>query len=109
MPRVRELTPQEAHAAWTAGELTIVDVREQVEYDTTHVPGVPLLPMSEIIERVDELPEGDLVIICRSGARSAQVADWLNAQGDWGDVANLAGGIIAWAAAGLPYEGPPPG
>lgn len=106
---MKDMTPREAHAAWTAGEVEIVDVREQNEYDTTHVPGMPLIPMSEIMVRVDELPTGrPLVIFCRSGRRSAQVADYLTATGEHGEVANLVGGIIAWAEEGLPYEGPPP-
>ena len=48
------------------------------------------------------------MILCRSGSRSARVADHLNAEGEHGEVANLEGGIIAWAADGLPYEGEPP-
>ena len=108
MPRdVQDMTPQQAHAAWSAGEVTIVDVREQAEHDATRIPGIPLLPMSELLERIDELPEGPLAILCRSGRRSAQVADYLNATGEH-TAANLEGGIIAWAQAGLPYEGEPP-
>lgn len=103
-----ELTPQEAYAAWTAGEAVILDVREQSEHDQTRVPGVPLIPMSEIMDRLDEVPAGRLVIMCRSGMRSAQVAAYLNGVGSYGNVANLAGGIIAWSDAGLPYEGDPP-
>lgn len=65
--------------------------------------------MSELLARVDELPTGrPLAVICRSGARSAQVADYLTATGDHGEVGNVTGGIIAWAAEGLPYEGEPP-
>jgi len=104
---MEDMTPQEAHAAWTAGDIAIVDVREQHEHDTTRIPGVPLLPMSELMERIDELPDAPLAIICRSGRRSAQVADHLNATGER-DAANLEGGIIGWAQAGLPYEGEPP-
>jgi rhodanese-related sulfurtransferase len=106
---VTELAVQEAHAAWSAGELAIVDCREQDEHDATRIEGVPLIPMSEFLARVDELP-GDrpLAIICRSGSRSAQVADYLTATGEHGEVANVEGGIIAWAADGLPYEGEPP-
>jgi rhodanese-related sulfurtransferase len=106
---VTELAVQEAHAAWSAGELAIVDCREQDEHDATRIEGVPLIPMSEFLARVDELP-GDrpLAIICRSGSRSAQVADYLTATGEHGEVANVEGGIIAWAAGGLPYEGESP-
>ncbi len=99
----------EAHRRWSAGDLVIIDCREQQEHDATRVDGMPLIPMSEFLARVDELPGGrPLAIFCRSGARSAQVADYLTAAGDHGEVANVAGGIIAWAAAGLPYEGDPP-
>jgi rhodanese-related sulfurtransferase len=99
----------EAHRRWAAGDLVIIDCREEQEHEATRVDGVPLIPMSEFLARVDELPEGPpLAILCRSGARSAQVADYLTATGEHGDVANVAGGIIAWAAEGLPYEGDPP-
>jgi rhodanese-related sulfurtransferase len=103
-----ELSPTEAYDAWQAGDVVIVDVREQAEHDRTHVPGVMLIPMSEIQTRVGELPEGELVIMCRSGARSAQVAGFLEGLGTYDDVANLDGGIIGWAAEGLPYEGEAP-
>ncbi|MBY0397472.1 MAG: rhodanese-like domain-containing protein [Thermoleophilia bacterium] len=102
-----ELSVREAHRAWQAGELAIVDCRERDEHDATRVPGVPLIPMSEFLERIDELPEGRLAILCRSGSRSAQVADYL-AAGERDEVANVEGGIIAWAAEGLPYEGEVP-
>lgn len=106
---MRIVSPTEAHRAWSAGEAQIVDCREQVEHEVSRVPGVPLLPMSEIVERAGELPEGTpLVIMCRSGARSAQVAEWLSAGGRGDAVANLEGGILAWVADGLPYEGEPP-
>jgi rhodanese-related sulfurtransferase len=105
---VKELSAQEAHAAWTAGEAAIIDVREENEFDAVRVPGVPLIPMSELIGRIHELPEGPLVIMCRSGARSASVAEYLEQEGGREDVANLEGGIIAWASSGLPCEGEPP-
>lgn len=104
-----DLTVREAHAALTAGEITVVDCRETPEHESQHVPGTILLPMSELMGRIDELPtDRPLAILCRSGNRSGRVADHLNAQGEWGDVANIEGGIIAWAAEGLPYEGAVP-
>jgi rhodanese-related sulfurtransferase len=106
---VKVYSPQEAFAAWQAGEVAIVDCREQREYDNNHVEGMPLIPMSELMDRLDEIPTGKpLVMFCRSGNRSGQVADYLNNTGDFGDVANMEGGILAWAAQGLPYEGAPP-
>ena len=104
-----DYTAREAYDAWTAGEVAIVDCREETEHAMTRVPGVPLVPMSEIVDRVDDLPDDrPLVMLCRSGSRSAQVADWLVANGERDEVANLDGGIIAWAVEGLPYEGATP-
>ena len=104
-----DLSVRDAHAAWRAGELAIVDCREQEEHDATRVEGGPLIPRSEFLARIDELPaDRPLAILCRSGSRSAQVADYLTATGEHGDVANVEGGIIAWAAEGLPLAGEPP-
>ena len=64
---MRQMTPREAHDAWRRGELHIVDVREESEHLATHVPGVPLVPMSQILDRVDEVPhDRPLAIMCRS-------------------------------------------
>jgi rhodanese-related sulfurtransferase len=104
------MQPEEAHAAWSAGEVAIVDVREEAEHDRSRVAGVPLVPMSELLDRVDELPrDRPLVLICRSGSRSYSVGEYLEANEGFDGTVNLEGGIIAWAAAGLPYEGEPPG
>jgi rhodanese-related sulfurtransferase len=106
---MRVYSPTEAHAAWIAGDVALVDCRERVEHEVTRIAGVPLIPMSEFLERLDDLPtDRPVVMVCRSGARSGQVADYLNAEGRHGEVANLEGGILAWAADGLPYEGEPP-
>jgi rhodanese-related sulfurtransferase len=106
---VIEYSVTEAHRLWTEGAIAIVDVREQSEHDATRVEGVPLIPMSELLANIDELPtDRPLAILCRSGNRSGQVADYLTATGEYGDVANIEGGIIAWAVQGLPYEGEPP-
>jgi rhodanese-related sulfurtransferase len=106
---VKVYTAKAAHDAWRAGGLAILDVREEDEHEATRIPDVPLIPMSELLERIDEVPaDCPLAIVCRSGARSAHVAEYLTEQGEHGEVANLEGGIIAWAAEGLPYEGEPP-
>ena len=105
---MKDLTPSEAREKWQAGEVAIVDVREPDEIATTHVSGMLNIPMSELQDRLDELPEGHLAIFCRSGNRSGQVADYLNNLGDYGEVANIEGGILGWAADGLPYEGAVP-
>lgn len=82
----------------------LVDVREQNEYDDQHIPGSILIPLSEFAERFEELPKDKpLVMQCRSGARSARAGEHLLANG-YTDVVNMAGGILAWAEAGLETE-----
>lgn len=104
-----EYSVAQAHALWSAGDLTIIDVREDDEHEATRVAGVPLIPMSELMARIDEIPtDTPVALLCRSGARSGRVADYLTAAGEHGEVANIEGGIIAWAAEGLPYEGEAP-
>lgn len=81
----------------------IVDVREANEVRAVRASGVVHIPMSEFLERVDEVPDADTVyIICASGARSARVAQYLEQRGI--DAVNVAGGTIAWEEAGLPVE-----
>lgn len=79
---------------------TLLDVREDDEWRAGHVAGSVHLPMSAIQRRTAELPAGDLVVVCRSGHRSGQVAAWLIGAGR--QAANLTGGLQAWAARGLP-------
>jgi len=106
---MKEFTVTEVHELMAQDAAVVIDVREDAELATQHVPGMVHIPMSEIQARLDELPEErDLVIFCRSGNRSGQVADLLSSLGDWGEVANCTGGILEWARAGLPYEGAPP-
>jgi rhodanese-related sulfurtransferase len=97
-----ELSATEVAAALERGELAAVDVRESGEWDAGHIAGALWIPMGEFADRVSELPEGRLAIVCRSGARSGVVADWLVHSGV--DAVNLTGGMEAWHAASLPIE-----
>lgn len=82
----------------------VIDVREQWEYDEGHIPGVTLVPMGEIAARLSEIPQDkEVILTCRSGNRSGQVADFLRQQG-YDNVHNMEGGILAWEAAGLPVD-----
>ncbi|MFD1505657.1 rhodanese-like domain-containing protein [Georgenia yuyongxinii] len=80
--------------------IVILDVREQDEWDAGHAPGAVHIPMGELPARVDDLPDGDLLVVCRSGGRSARSVAWLNHSGY--DAYNLEGGMKDWQAAGLP-------
>ncbi|HVI37242.1 MAG TPA: rhodanese-like domain-containing protein [Gaiellales bacterium] len=97
-----ELSAAEVAAALERGELTAVDVREPGEWEAGHIAGALWIPMGELADRISELPEGRLAIVCRSGARSGVVADWLERSGI--DAVNLAGGMQSWHAASLPIE-----
>ncbi|WP_291423013.1 rhodanese-like domain-containing protein [Deinococcus sp.] len=100
---MKETTPAEGQKMLTNGAL-LVDVREPNEYSEIHAQGALLLPLSELESRFSELPKDrPLLMICRSGARSARAGEYLLAQG-YSDVTNLAGGTLAWAEAGLPVE-----
>ncbi|OLF18365.1 rhodanese-like domain-containing protein [Actinophytocola xanthii] len=82
-------------------DTTLLDVREQDEWDAGHAPDALHIPMSELAGRLGELPEDrDVLVICRSGGRSARVTEYLNANG-W-DARNVDGGMQSWQAAGRP-------
>jgi rhodanese-related sulfurtransferase len=82
----------------------LLDVREVDEWDCGHAPHAVHLPMSELMARIDEVPEDrEVYVICKVGGRSAQVVGYLNAQGR--ETVNVAGGMLAWAAAGRPLVG----
>src|SRR5262245_51571905 len=98
---VPQLDPQEARQAIATGA-AVLDVREQDEWDAGHLAGSQHVPLSELGGRLDEVPaEGALLVVCRSGARSDMVASHLDAAGR-DECANLAGGLQAWVAEGLP-------
>ncbi|MDH4061922.1 MAG: rhodanese-like domain-containing protein [Aquincola sp.] len=96
------------HSLEEAGrDVQIVDVRETVEFDGPlgHIPGAMLIPMDQLPARLAELDRSrPVVTVCRSGTRSAQAAVLLGKAGV-SNVANLAGGMLRWRAAGHAVEG----
>jgi phage shock protein E len=84
--------------------VVMLDVREPSEYQAGHIPGIKLLPMGEVANRLSEIPKDKPVIVtCHSGNRSGQVAKYLRDQG-YTNIHNMSGGIAAWEAAGYPVE-----
>lgn len=80
----------------------IVDVREPNEYMQVRARGAVLLPLGRLNGRVKDLPrDRELLLMCRTGGRSQNATQFLQAQG-FDNVTNVSGGIVAWHAAGLP-------
>lgn len=102
--RVRDLTPQEVARAVKEGHVVLVDVRESNETAVERFPGAVLVPLSSFDPATIPAPPGcEVVFACRSGRRSVTASLAAQEQGFSYD-AHLAGGILAWKAAGLPTE-----
>lgn len=80
--------------------LLVLDVREDDEWEAGHVEDSLHIPLMSLGERYVEVGSGQVLVVCRSGHRSAQAADYLVQQGF--DAVNLEGGLMAWHAAGRP-------
>jgi DMSO/TMAO reductase YedYZ molybdopterin-dependent catalytic subunit/rhodanese-related sulfurtransferase/glyoxylase-like metal-dependent hydrolase (beta-lactamase superfamily II) len=95
-----EVGAQAAKALVDAGAL-MLDVREPDEWQAGHAPEASLLPTGQVLDHRGDFPvDRRIVVTCRSGGRSAAVTELMRG---WGiDAVNLAGGMCAWAAAGLP-------
>jgi rhodanese-related sulfurtransferase len=96
---VKDISAKEFLDRRSAGtDMTLLDVREDWELAVAPVPSPTVhIPMGAIAQRIGELDANkETVVICRSGARSGQVAQWLDARG-FTSVFNLSGGILAWS------------
>jgi rhodanese-related sulfurtransferase len=103
-PRVRDLTPEEVARGLTEGRMLLVDVRELNETAIERYPGALVVPLSTFDPARISNPQGrEVVFACRSGRRSVTASQAAQAAGLPYD-AHLAGGILAWKAAGLPTE-----
>ncbi|WP_299426361.1 rhodanese-like domain-containing protein [uncultured Meiothermus sp.] len=100
-----ELTPHEAQT-WVQEGAYVVDVREPYEYAMGHVPGAVNVPLGRFTAEVGRLPKNrKLVVVCASGGRSSQAAEYLVGHGfDRASVGNLEGGTYGWMSAGLEVE-----
>ena len=94
---IPQLSVKELKQRLDAGEdVFILDVREPYEYQIANIGGT-LIPQNDVPQRLSEIDrEREVVVQCRSGARSQRVAEFLK-QAGYAKVANLAGGILAWS------------
>ena len=97
-----DITIEELKERMDKGEaLHLFDVREEYEFDEFNI-GAILIPLGELPDRLDEmvhLKNEEILIHCRSGARSGRAKDYLTAEG-YTNVRNVLGGMVAWQAAG---------
>lgn len=93
---VQELKQRLDNRVGAGEDLMVLDVREPFEYQIANINGT-LIPMNEVPQRLAEIDRNrEIVVQCRSGARSQRIAEFLVNQG-YPNVKNLAGGILAWA------------
>lgn len=93
MPETTEVSVQYVHGIKDA---TIIDVREVFEFDEGHAVGAVNIPLGELGNRLDELPQNgeQFFVICRSGGRSGKAVQALRSR-DY-DAVNIAGGTLEW-------------
>lgn len=94
---IPEITPAEFISRRDQGApLTLLDVREAWELAVANIPGALHIPMGEVGQRMSEIDrQRPVVVLCRSGRRSLEVAKLLQQNGY--EVSNLAGGTLAWS------------
>ncbi len=101
---MHNLTPEEVARGLTEGKMLLVDVREPNETAVERYPGAAIVPLSTFDPNAIPDPQGKQVVFaCRSGRRSVTASQAAQAAGFPYD-AHLAGGLLAWKAAGLPTE-----
>jgi sulfur-carrier protein adenylyltransferase/sulfurtransferase len=101
--RIEMIDLDAAQAEISAG-VKLIDVREQNEWDESHLEAAVHIPQGELMERVDEVTTDSaerVLLYCRTDNRSARMADLLEGMG-YENVAVIRGGIVAWDEAGLP-------
>ena len=92
-----EITPIELAARLKKGDVDLIDVREQQEWNIARIPGARLIPLATFPAAIPSLDRSrDIVVHCRSGVRSANAVHQLQAAG-FTRVQNLAGGILRWS------------
>ena len=100
MQAVPSITVEELKAKQDHNQpLTLLDVREPHEWAISELPGSVRIPLGSLPQRFSELErDGELVVYCRSGGRSAQAVQFLRQMG-YTNAKNLIGGINYWAEA----------
>lgn len=100
--RYTDVTVSQGKEMIDRGEVFLLDVRTQEEYDADHIKGSTLIPVQVLEGRLDEIPKDKKILVyCRTGRRSAQASEILVNNG-FNEVYNMEGGIVEWKSSG--YE-----
>lgn len=96
---MQEITATELKEKMDSGEdVQLIDVREPDENAFARIEGAKLIPLGEIVRRMDELDDAkETILHCKAGGRSAQAIEALKRAGFTGELKNLKGGITAWS------------
>ena len=96
---MKEITVKELKAKMDAGDdIELIDVRQPDEYAMAKIEGAKLIPLPEIVQRMNEIDGSkEIIVHCKMGGRSARAIEFLQASGFEGDMSNLVGGITAWS------------
>jgi len=98
-----DYTPQQVAELLAGGGVQVIDVRMAFEHEAGHIPGTRLIELSELPVHAASIDrDAPVILYCRSGARSAMATEALLQAGY--DAHNMAGGMLAWDAAGLQME-----
>jgi len=96
---MQEITATELKTRMDDGDdIQLIDVRQPDEYAFAKIEGAKLIPLGEILRRMDELDDSkETILQCKAGGRSAKAIEFLEKAGFKGKMANLKGGITAWS------------
>src|SRR5687768_3518803 len=96
---IEEISATDLKRRMDAGDdIQLIDVRQPEEWAFAKIEGAKLIPLGEIIKRMDEIDENrETVLHCKMGMRSARAVEALQQAGFHGNVKNLKGGITAWS------------
>ncbi len=96
---MKEISVSELKAKMDAGDdIQLIDVRMPDEWAVAKIEGAELIPLPNLLQRMDELDSTkEIIVLCKVGGRSARAIQALVQAGFEGDMANLVGGITAWS------------
>jgi len=95
LAEIKEVTPKEVEKTKDDPNTVLIDVREDQEVQQGMIEGAKHIPLGDIPNEADNLDKSkDYVLVCRSGKRSMNAAEYLNEQGF--KTANMTGGMLKW-------------